>query len=298
MEEKKNEKEIMIAENRQVDFNAEKLILEGLKNNASVEIMERLLAIRDKLKAEKAKELFYTDMSKLQEKIPIIKKETKVMDKYGKLRYRYAKLESIIEQTQKIIANYGFSYFFETQQNENSVTVICHVRHIAGHEECTFVTVPLQVSEYINDVQSVGAAITYAKRYSFCNIFGITTADEDTDALSIDKNNIKLEKVKPETKEKVDNQFQAGLTSRQVALQEAKRQLNLLFVRLQNDGKIPRMLNKKELSEAGKMLFKKICRAVTKYDLSGKERFEDLTENELWEVVNASKIFDLEEKNG
>lgn len=34
----------------------------------------------------------------------------------------------------------------------------------------------------MGEIQKIGSALTYAKRYSFSLVFGITTADEDTDA--------------------------------------------------------------------------------------------------------------------
>ena len=59
------------------------LISQALTANVSVETMEKLFALREKVKAEQAKEAFVTAMSKFQEQCPTIEKTKKVMNKDG-----------------------------------------------------------------------------------------------------------------------------------------------------------------------------------------------------------------------
>jgi hypothetical protein len=69
---------------------------------------------------------------------------------------------------------------------DKGVTVIVTACHIAGHKEDTEFTAPIQADAYMSEPQKWASAMTYAKRYAFCNAFGILTGDEDTDAGEMD----------------------------------------------------------------------------------------------------------------
>jgi hypothetical protein len=176
-------KEVAKAENTLPVVNAESLIQQAINKNVPIETMEKLLAMRKELKEEKARELFIEAMSFFQEDCPIIEKKKAVYNKDGKtLRYFYAPLESIIEQVKKPLKENGFSYTFKTVQTKETVTAICVVSHIAGHSETTQLEMPIMPSSYMNIAQSVASSLTYAKRYTFCDAFGIATMDTDNDA--------------------------------------------------------------------------------------------------------------------
>ena len=42
---------------------------------------------------------------------------------------------------------------------------------------------PVDAGAYMNEAQKAASALTFAKRYSFCNAFGILTGDEDDDSV-------------------------------------------------------------------------------------------------------------------
>jgi len=160
------------------------LISKAVENNVSIETMERLLSMRRELKAEQAKEAFDTDMALFQGECPTIKK-TKAggKTKGGMVAYHYAPLESIVEQTKGLISKYGFSYAIKTDITETRVKATCISKHKMGHSESSDVDLPLTTkTEIMSAPQQVAATITFAKRYAFCNAFGIMTGDDDTDA--------------------------------------------------------------------------------------------------------------------
>lgn len=170
------------------EFSAERLITTAIEKNVPVETMERLLAMRDKIRSEQAKSAFDEAMSALQGEMPTIKKTKIVNDKFGKERYRYAPIDSIIDQTKEFISKNGFSYAITTEQSEvqGEVKAICTVKHKMGHAESSTFRVPIDKDSYMTAPQKVGAALTFAKRYAFCNAFGIITGDEDNDANDVD----------------------------------------------------------------------------------------------------------------
>lgn len=162
----------------------EALIAQAIAKNVPVETMEKLLAMRKELKAEKARDLFFAAMSKLQSELPVIEK-TKIVRQKGVERYRYAPLDVIVKQTQKIIAKNGFSYMIKIEHENREIKAVCVVTHSAGHSEESAFLAPISDNTFMNKQQHYASASTYAKRYSFCNALGILTGDEDDDSNSV-----------------------------------------------------------------------------------------------------------------
>lgn len=163
-------------------------IEKAIEKNASIETIEKFLAMRRELRAEQAKEAFDADMAIFQGKCPVIKKSKKVMnkpEKGGGLRYTYAPLDVIVDQTKKHISECGFSYTINATIVENKVTATVKVTHKFGHSQSSDFTVPIDSEAYMNAPQKFASALTFAKRYAFCNAFGILTGDQDNDANSI-----------------------------------------------------------------------------------------------------------------
>lgn len=165
----------------------ERVITQAIEHNVPVETMERLLAMRRELMEENARAAFERALCRFQAQSPIITKSKSVMNRDGKtVRYRYAPLEDIVAQTKALLAENGFSYTIRVKQQNNTVTSTCVAMHEHGHTEESSMTVPVDPEGYMTAPQKVAAAITFAKRYAFCNVFGILTGDDDDDAISAD----------------------------------------------------------------------------------------------------------------
>ena len=174
----KKESDIQTHEN---DITINSLLQSAVKNNLPVETMEKLLEMRTKLKEEWSREQYYKALSQFQAACPAIRKNKIIMDKSGNIKYKYADLSSIVLQIKDKLQEFGFSYMIHTKQDNNQITAICISNHVDGWKEESSVTVPIS-GDYMNNIQQVGNAMTYAKRYAFCNMYGIMTADEDQDA--------------------------------------------------------------------------------------------------------------------
>lgn len=165
-------------EEKQVDT----FITQAIAGNLPVETMEKLFALREKVKAEQAKEAFVSAMAKFQATCPVIKKEKLVKSKSGELRYKYASLDQIVSQVKKPLGDNDLFYSFDEKKDKEFATAICKITHKLGHSETSSFEVPIGKEEYMNDAQKYGARMTFAKRYAFTNALGILTSDEDTDA--------------------------------------------------------------------------------------------------------------------
>ena len=178
----KNQTELAIPQDGSVEF----LIAKALDKDTPVEVYEKLLSMRREYRAEKSKEAFDDAMAKFQSECPTIQK-TKAGGKTsgGQVAYHYAPLENIVEQAKESIKNNGFSYLIKvdvSQNGETKVKATCIVKHKFGHSEESGFEVPLGVKTGVMSApQVVAAAATFAKRYAFCNAFGIMTGDEDND---------------------------------------------------------------------------------------------------------------------
>ena len=160
----------------------EALIAQAIDKNLPVETMERLLAMRKELKAEAAREAFVAAMSKFQGECPIVEKKKSVAEKGGGTRYKYAPLDVIVAQVRETLSKNELAYTVDAEQTETAVTALCKVTHVMGHSETSKFTVPIDPKAYMSAPQKFAAALTFAKRYAFCNALGILTGDEDTDA--------------------------------------------------------------------------------------------------------------------
>lgn len=165
-----------------VDNTAENLISQAIQKGVDVGTMERLLAMRATIKAEQALEAFNRAMAAFQGNQPAIVKDKIIKDKYGKERYRYAPMDVIVRQVKDGLQENGLSYTTDAIVEEGWVTAVCKVTHTLGHSETSQFKVPIDKDGYMSAPQKFAAALTFAKRYAFCNAFGILTGDEDTDA--------------------------------------------------------------------------------------------------------------------
>lgn len=159
----------------------ESILRFALEKGATVEVIERLMAVRRELQAESAKAMFDAALARFQSRCPIIAKR-----KFGaKNAYKYAPLDDIIHQTKELIQECGFSYSLTSSVETGGwLLAQCKITHAAGHFEVSEFKVPVDTKNpMMSEPQRYGGAMTFAKRYALCNAFGIVTADEDTDAV-------------------------------------------------------------------------------------------------------------------
>jgi len=152
-----------------------------------IETIKELRALQKEMKADAAQEQFVQAMARFQATCPVIEKTKPVKNKNGQIVYYYAPIDSIVAQVAKHIAKNGLAYTFDISSDEKELTASCKVTHEAGHSEVFVFKVPIGQEAYMTEVQKFGARATFAKRQAFCNAFGITTGDEDTDATQTDK---------------------------------------------------------------------------------------------------------------
>lgn len=173
-------------QNQPQNQSVESLIGQAIEKGLPVETMERLFALREKVKAEYAKEQFTQALADFQKDCPIVEKNKKVLNKDGRtLRYQYASIDNIIGSIKAPLSQNGLAYSFSVEQTENKIKATCIITHIAGHSSTSSFEIPIDKEGYMTEPQKYASALTYAKRYALTNALGLVGTEEDTDATDV-----------------------------------------------------------------------------------------------------------------
>jgi len=159
-----------------LDINA--LLTKAIDSKSAVEIIKELrtMALEDQQRA--AKREFDRALAAFQSECPVIKK-----GKFGaKKAYKYCPLDEMIPQVQPLLLKHRFSFTLSSSVEDGWVKAILELKHDAGHAEKSEFKVPVDGrNPMMNEQQRYGGAMTFAKRYAFCNALGIMTGDDDND---------------------------------------------------------------------------------------------------------------------
>jgi hypothetical protein len=163
----------------------ETLLAKAIEHGVSIDILERLLALRERLAAERARTEFFAALADFQGACPVIVKRDSatIITKSGaRFTYAYASMDAIVRVAAPLLAARGFATQVVTEIDAGQLVATCVVHHVGGHSEASTFRVPIATGDRMNPAQQVASASTYAKRYAYCNALGILTGDEDDDA--------------------------------------------------------------------------------------------------------------------
>ena len=201
----------------EVEISPQALIKVAVDQGASMDTIERLLAMRKEIKKEKAEQAFREAMSKFQAECPVIPKKKKVMNKDGKtVRYIYAPMDDIIKTCSPYLGKNELSYDIKTtleaREDIEGIATVIRVFHVLGHSEESSFWSPIDDNTYMSAQQRYGSTRTFSARYAFCDVFGITTGDEDTDGADDEEKN-KIQKEKDEKLDALSDDIKEGFKS-------------------------------------------------------------------------------------
>jgi hypothetical protein len=149
-----------------------------------IEVLERLVALNERMMDRAAREEFAQAMAKFQSECPPIKKTstavitTKAGGQYG---YAYAELDEIARTVNPLLSSHGLSYTWNSETREGLLVCTCRLRHANGHEEQAVFSAPIDTAAAMSGSQKHAAALTYARRQSLVQVLGLTTCDPDDD---------------------------------------------------------------------------------------------------------------------
>lgn len=137
--------------------------------------LERLIAMKKDIDATAAKVAFTQALVRMRPDLPRIEKKGKT-DKA-----EYGKWEDIQDAIDPVLTKHGFDLTFKTASSAETITVTAVLRHEAGHEDSTDLTLPADKGPGRNSVQAVGSTVSYGKRYTATALLNLRIGGEDDD---------------------------------------------------------------------------------------------------------------------
>jgi hypothetical protein len=171
-------------ESAQKEVSLLQVIAAAVKDSTSVDVIERIIDLKNKEEDRAARKAFFQALSKFQSELPEIEKTTIVYNKDGSERYRYAKIGQIARQIKEPMANNGLCFTLSHQIVDKGINIFCTISHVDGHsEESKPVFMPMESPDFMKmtEQQKIGTAHTYGDRYALSGALGIVTIDQDVD---------------------------------------------------------------------------------------------------------------------
>lgn len=155
-------------------------MLERVATNPDVDVskLEKMLEMQERIMAKQAEIDFNQAMSRLQPKIPQIKKDARAHNS------DYARYETIEKAVRPLYTAEGFSVSFNSKSDGGETTYYGTLSHASGHSRTAEITLPDDKGGSKNGLQARASSSSYAKRYLLCMLMNIVTTDEDDDAQS------------------------------------------------------------------------------------------------------------------
>lgn len=152
--------------------------------NVSVDKLERLIAMQERINAHEARAAFNIAFTALQAELPEITEKGQIKGKNGDIRSTYAKLEDVQAAIKPLLKQHQFSIRHRTEwpdEKPNIIRIVGILSHAQGHSEESAFEAPMDKSEFRTDIQSMGSTVSYGRRYTTLDLLNITTRGADKD---------------------------------------------------------------------------------------------------------------------
>lgn len=154
------------------------LLTIAVERGSSIETIERLSALAERVEAQRARREFDEAISSFKAEAPRIVKDREI--KHGeKLISRYEDMAAISKAIDPVLAKHGLSYRFRTEALEKAAKVTCIISHRSGHSEETSLSGPHDNSGSKNAIQGLGSSVTYLQRYTLKAALGLAVSNDD-----------------------------------------------------------------------------------------------------------------------
>lgn len=160
------------------------ILHEAVQRGADVAVIERLVALKERVDRNEAEKAFYDAKYKLHAKLPQIEQSGRVMVR-GSLRSRYARYEDIDVIIRPLLEEFGFSIDFDGQRMEGqNLIMTATLAHSLGHKETKTLPIPFDktVAEFGNSTQAMKSTVSYGKRTLVEMLLNIIERGVDDDA--------------------------------------------------------------------------------------------------------------------
>jgi hypothetical protein len=156
------------------------ILARAVTDGASLEVLERLMALQERWEANEARKAFEKAMAAASTEMPALVKNRAV--KFGTTSYKHEDLAEVVSAIAPVLGKHGLSHRFETTTEPGRITVTCIISHELGHSIRNSLSGPADNSGGKNAIQSIGSSITYLSRYALKAALGLAAAHDDDGA--------------------------------------------------------------------------------------------------------------------
>lgn len=149
----------------------------------NMDVVERLVALKEREDAKHAEAEFNADFAKASLEMPKVTKRG-VIDLGNNRQIGFARYEDLDRAIRPIEAKYGFTRMFTTSPSPTGIEMTMILAHRAGHRVTSTRFMPPDKGQLRNALQEIGSASAYAKRYLTLDGWNIVTIGQDNDAMT------------------------------------------------------------------------------------------------------------------
>lgn len=160
------------------------LLQEAIAKGASIEVIERIMAMQERWEANEARKAFNTAIAAFKENPPEILKTVEVAYESqrsgSRTSYKHEDLSEMLAAIDPALAAHGLWVRFKINSAPGAVTVTCIIGHAEGHSEepATLQGAP-DTSGNKNAIQAIGSTVSYLQRYTLKAALGMAAARDD-----------------------------------------------------------------------------------------------------------------------
>lgn len=173
------------------------LVEMAMKQNASIEVIERMVALAERMQAKAARQAWQAAMQRAQEKMEPVRRNAMNPQTHSK----YSTYEQLNSAARPIYTAEGLSITYNTAPSviPENILVLAHVSHVDGHTEPYQIDMPAdgkgaKGGDVMTRTHATGSAFSYGRRYLLKAIFDLAEFNEDDDGNAAGK--LKEERLK------------------------------------------------------------------------------------------------------
>lgn len=151
----------------------------AVEKGASVEQLERLMALQERYEANEAKKEFVAALAKFKADPPEIIKNIKVS--FGNTKYAHAGLDQASDKIGAALSAVGLSHTWDVQQEGTKIQVTCILTHSRGHSESVSMEGAADTTGSKSANQAIASTVSFFQRYTLLMAVGVAPKNVDDD---------------------------------------------------------------------------------------------------------------------
>lgn len=163
-------------------MDVERLMALAIEKEGAVDILERLMTLRDREVAHQAERAFAAAFAEFKNHCPVIprnKKGGEFVSTNGTTQaWWYSPLETIQPIVDPILVRLGFHYRWTHNVTEKWLLTRCILKHSTGHSEESSIALPITGPPKASATQGAASTRTFGKRVTLSDVLGLATADD------------------------------------------------------------------------------------------------------------------------